>query len=68
MDIYKIVCEEYGETPRKERQFLDYLKRIQSYGFIDLKISGKGERGRSHLISIPDIPTQVVEEKLRKML
>ena len=68
MDIYKVVCEEYEETPRKERQFLDYLKRVQSYGFINLKISGKGERGRSHLISVPDIPTYVVEKKLEELL
>ena len=66
MDIYKVVCEEYGETPRKERQFLDYLKRIQSHGFINLKISGKGERGKTHLISIPDIPTYVIEEKIHQ--
>lgn len=45
-----------GEFEREERQFLDYLKRLHGYGFIDLRISGVGERRRSHLISLPDIP------------
>ena len=67
-DVYKVVCEEHGENPRKERQFLDYLKRLHGYGFIDLKISGAGERGRSHLISLPDIPAYVVEEKISSQL
>jgi len=30
--------------------------------------TGAGERGRSHLISLPDIPAYVVEEKISSQL
>jgi len=68
INAYHIICEEYGEKARGGRRILDYMKHLHSYGFIDLKISEKGERGKTHLISIPDIPTQVVEEKLEELL
>ena len=66
--IYAVVCEEHGERPRAHTQFWTYLKELEGLGFIDTKRSGKGVLGTTTLISLPDVPAKVLEEKLHDVL
>jgi len=65
---YAITCEEYNEKPRTHTMFWNYLKGIESAGFINIKLSGKGHLGTTHLISLPDIPADVVSDKVEELL
>ena len=65
---YMLVCEEYDEKPRAHTMFWHYLKDIENAGFITLKKSGKGQLGTTQLISLPDIPAEIVGEKVSELL
>lgn len=65
---YALVCEEFGEKPRAHTQFWTFLKDLDSLGFIQAQRSGKGIVGTTTIISLPDIPARVLEEKLMQML
>ena len=65
---YKITCEEYGEKSRSHTMFWSYLKKVENAGFIYLKQSGKGQLGTTQIISLPDIPAEVVEDKVKELL
>lgn len=65
---YIITCEEYQEKPRTHTMFWNYLKEIENVGFINIKPSSKGQIGTTQLISLPDIPAEIVGEKVEKLL
>jgi cell division control protein 6 len=65
---YTITCEEYSEEARAHTMFWNYLKEIEQAGFIRVKPSGKGQVGNSQLISLPDIPAEVLRGKLEELL
>ena len=65
---YIVTCEEYGEKPRAHTMFWNYLKDIEKAGFINIKLSGKGQAGTTQLISLPDIPAGVLSERIEKIL
>lgn len=65
---YKIICEEFSEKPRTHTMFWNYLKDIENAGFINIKLSGKGHLGTTQLISLPDIPASIVEDKVYNLL
>jgi len=65
---YAISCEEYNEKPRAHTMFWNYLKELENAGFIDIKMSGKGQLGTTQLISLPDIPVEILIEKLKNIL
>jgi cell division control protein 6 len=65
---YAITCEEYNEETRAHTMFWNYLKEIEQTGFIQVKLSGKGQLGTSQLISLPDIPAEVLRNKLERLL
>lgn len=65
---YAITCEEYNEKPRAHTMFWSYLKEIQNAGFISIKLSGKGHLGTTQMISLPDIPAEVLRDKLEGFL
>ena len=65
---YTITCEEYDEKPRTHTMFWNYLKDIESAGFITIKLSGKGHLGTTQFISLPDIPAEVVGQKVEELL
>ncbi len=48
--------------------FWNYLKDIESAGFINIKPSGKGQIGTTQLISLPDIPAEIMSYKVKEML
>jgi len=65
---YAVTCEEYNEKPRTHTMFWNYLKEIESAGFINIKASGKGHLGTTQFISLPDIPAEIVGEKVEELL
>ena len=65
---YALVSEEYAEKPRAHTQFWTFLKDLDNLGFIQTKRSGKGIIGTTTIISLPDIPARVLEEKLVELL
>jgi cell division control protein 6 len=65
---YKITCEEYNEKPRTHTMFWTYLKEIENAGFINIKLSGKGHLGYTQFISLPDIPAEIVSDKIKDLL
>jgi cell division control protein 6 len=65
---YALTCEEYNDRPRTHTMFWNYLKEIENAGFINLKVSGKGTLGTTQLISLPDIPAEIVSNKVEEML
>jgi cell division control protein 6 len=65
---YAVTCEEYNEKPRTHTMFWNYIKDIESAGFITIKLSGKGHLGTTQLISLPDIPAEVVGNKVKELL
>ncbi len=65
---YAVTCEEYQEIPRGHTMFWNYLKEIENAGFISMKLSGKGHLGTTQLISLPDIPAEVISAKLEELL
>jgi len=48
--------------------FWNYIKEIEGAGFINLKPSGKGQLGTTQLISLPDIPAEIVSNKVEELL
>lgn len=65
---YAVTCEEYNEKPRTHTMFWNYLKDIENAGFITIKLSGKGHLGQTQLISLPDIPAEIVGDKVKDLL
>lgn len=65
---YAITCEEYNEKPRAHTMFWSYLKEVENAGFIHIKLSGKGQLGTTQLISLPDIPVEILVDKLEGFL
>jgi cell division control protein 6 len=65
---YSITCEEYNEKPRAHTMFWNYLKELENAGFINIKMSGKGQLGTTQLISLPDIPVKILIQKIEKLL
>jgi cell division control protein 6 len=65
---YAVTCEEYNEKPRTHTMFWNYLKEIEGAGFINIKPSGKGHLGTTQLISLPDIPAEIVSNKVEELL
>ncbi|MCK4756875.1 MAG: AAA family ATPase [Thermoplasmata archaeon] len=65
---YALASEEFGESPRAHTRYWEYLKELDGYGLLSLKLSGKGHVGKTTLISLPDIPSTALSEKVREML
>ena len=65
---YALACEEFQEKPRAHTQFWTFLKELDSQGLIRTKRSGKGIVGTTTIITLPDTPAGVLEDKLVKLL
>ncbi len=65
---FLVSCEEYGIQPRKHTQLWDYLKEIERHDIIETKISSAGMRGKTTLISLPDIKAEVLENETVSLL
>jgi archaeal cell division control protein 6 len=66
--MYSFICEQHEEKPRGHTMFWQYLKDIENAGFITVKKSGKGQLGTTQLISLPDIPAEIMHQKVNEIL
>ncbi|WP_069807397.1 ORC1-type DNA replication protein [Vulcanisaeta thermophila] len=65
---YQMLCEQYKQEPRKHTQLWQYLMDMNSKGFVEIRPSGRGMRGRSTLISIPSEPLATLDDELTKII
>jgi cell division control protein 6 len=65
---YRLVCEEYVQTPRSHTQIWSYIQDLVGLGILSSKLSSAGQRGNTTLISLPDIPASVLEHELELLL
>jgi cell division control protein 6 len=66
--MYAVICEEFEEKKLGHTQFWKYIKELDAIGIIQAKKSSKGLVGTTTLISLPDIPAKVLEDKLNEMM
>ena len=64
---YRAICASYGEEPRKHTQVYEYVNNLKKMGVIEARVSGKGFRGRSTLISIMT-PLDALERQVDELL
>ncbi len=75
-ETYNMICEQYSEKPRKHTQLWEYLKELKKLGIVETRLSGKGMRGRTTLISIsreigisiPSEPLEGLEKILEELI
>ena len=67
-NAYFIACEEFNEKKRGHTQLWSYLKDLDNLGIIEAKKGAKGILGTTTLVSLPDIPASVLEEKVVSLL
>jgi cell division control protein 6 len=60
---YRVVCEEYGETPRGHTQFWKYLNALSGLGAISTELNAS-EKGRTQLIGLPRMPAEELERRM----
>ncbi len=66
---YEELAELYGLKPRGHSQFNQYINDLERIGLIKTKPSGKGMRGRTTLMTLPqDIPSRPLIEVVEKLL
>ncbi|MEL9990764.1 MAG: ORC1-type DNA replication protein [Thermoproteus sp.] len=68
-DMYKMICEEFGQKPRTHSQLWTYLGELRAKGIIETRPNKKGEglRGRTTLISIGTEPLDALEKAVMSM-
>ena len=64
---YAIVCEEYDVPARKHTQFWTYLQDLDKLGVVKIKLIS-GPTGKTAMVSLPDIPSKVLAEKMESIL
>lgn len=64
---YAVVCEEYGMPARKHTQFWTYIQDLARTGVIKLT-SAVDSGGKASQISLPDIPSRVLAEKMEDIM
>lgn len=67
-EIYILSCEEYNNIPRKHTQVWQYMQDLCNLGFLNLKVTSQGIRGRTTLVSLPDIPAKILETEIEQIL
>ncbi|MCS7367618.1 MAG: ORC1-type DNA replication protein [archaeon YNP-WB-062] len=64
---YSYLCNILKIKPRKHTQVYEYIRNLKNMGIINAKISGKGFRGRTTLISIP-VPLDPLEKRVDELI
>ncbi len=65
---YGLACEEYNQAPRAHTQVWAYIQDLVGLGILTSKLSGIGQRGKTTLIGLPDIPARVLESELEAQI
>jgi cell division control protein 6 len=67
-EMYRPICEEYGEDPRAHTQIWEWVQDLNAHGLLDTKRSGVGQRGQTTLIGLSDVPAEMLEQHLLDLL
>jgi len=65
---YAMLCELIGEEPRRHTQVFEYVMNLKKAGVIDTRVSGKGSRGRTTLISLHYGPLDLFEKYVEDLI
>ncbi len=65
---YEAACEEFNKDARGHTQFWTYIQDLDALGLLSSKRSGEGVVGTTTLMSIPDAPAELIEERISTML
>lgn len=66
-EIYKGLCEEFGHPIRSHTQIWEYVQYLQNCDVITTRLSSKGQRGQTTLISLPDVSAEIIEKTIREL-
>ncbi|HIQ03314.1 MAG TPA: cell division control protein Cdc6, partial [Desulfurococcales archaeon] len=66
-EAYEMLCEVYGERPRAHTQVYEYIRNLKRLNLIDTKISGKGYRGKTTLISV-NAPLSELKKEVSELI
>jgi len=61
--LYRVACEERGESPRAHTQFWKYLESLKATGIISSTIES-GSGGRTQLITLAKVPAEELEREV----
>ncbi len=64
---YKLITETHGMKTLGHTQFWKYLKSLSDRGLLDTKTVSTG-KGRTTKVTVSDIPVEVLEEKLTRLI
>ncbi len=67
-EVYRSVCEEYGEEPRAHTQVWEWVQDLNAHGVVDTKRSGTGQRGQTTMIGFSEVPAEMLESFLLELL
>ncbi len=65
---YRMLCENYGERPRKHTQVYTYIMDMRNMKVVQTRTSGRGFRGKSTLVGISNAPLDMLETRIEEML
>lgn len=65
---YNLICDSYGEIPRKHTQLYEYIQNLAKAGVIYACPSGKGYRGRTTLVTIHYGPLDALENYITELI
>ena len=65
-ETYKGLCEEFNLPIRSHTQIWEYIQYLQNCDVITTRISSKGQRGQTTLISLPDVSAEIIEITIRE--
>ena len=65
---YHVACEEVAERKRAHTMFWRYVKELDKLGIIETRASGKGHSGSTTLISLHELPADILVKELEKEL
>ena len=65
-ETYKGLCEEFNLPIRSHTQVWEYIQYLQNCDVITTRLSSKGQRGQTTLISLPDVSAEIIEITIRE--
>lgn len=67
-EFYKGLCEEYNLPIRSHTQIWEYVQYLQNCDVITTRLSSKGQRGQTTLISLPDVSAEIIEKTIKEQI
>jgi cell division control protein 6 len=65
---YRAICDLYGEVPRKHTQLYEYVQTLSKANIIHAYPSGRGQRGRTTMITIHYGPLDALEKLVLELI